>query len=271
MKKLALAFLCLVSAAFFTSCVDPVENPEPSIAIKTGENYIFEGQTIDLYKEYCVGFRAASNAQTQKELSSARYTFKVADLAGVVTTLKDTTYTISGNEWEMIDTLFLELERDLIGKGTFSLTVTDVDRNSKSVELSCNINLPATPLISRTFEWYRLGNTQTGLQEYGLKWESNQKATHAQIKPLDGVKLYQFKESDWQATTDNIQKAALFADGGTEITVYNNVSTSAGGTYNDVIGTKMADGTLHLINVTGCVIGEFQPQGYPITIKGTSK
>ena len=77
MKKLALALVCLVSVAFFASCNEPVANPEPSIAVMTGENYIFDGQTIDLYKDYNLGFRVASNSQTQKELASFSLVTKV--------------------------------------------------------------------------------------------------------------------------------------------------------------------------------------------------
>ena len=69
MKKLALALMCLVSVAFFASCTQPVENPEPSIAVVTGENYIYDGQTIDLGVNYNLGFRVASNSQTMKELA----------------------------------------------------------------------------------------------------------------------------------------------------------------------------------------------------------
>ena len=70
MKKLALALVCFVSVAFFASCTEPVANPEPSIAVMTGDNYIYDGQTIDLYQEYNLGFRVASNSQTLKELAS---------------------------------------------------------------------------------------------------------------------------------------------------------------------------------------------------------
>ena len=64
MKKLALALMCLVSVAFFASCNKPVANPEPSIAAKTGENYVYDGQTVDLGQNYTLGFVAASNSQT---------------------------------------------------------------------------------------------------------------------------------------------------------------------------------------------------------------
>ena len=91
------------------------------------------------------------------------------------------------------------------------------------------------------------------------------------VIPLDGVTLYSFNSTDWDATTTDVEKAALFADGAEEIIVYNKVSTSNEATYNDVIGTKMSDGTLHLIHVTRCVIDAYQSAGYPIHITGEAK
>ena len=52
MKKLALALVCLVSVAFFASCDPEITNPEPTIAVITGENYVYDGQTIDVNTDY---------------------------------------------------------------------------------------------------------------------------------------------------------------------------------------------------------------------------
>ena len=40
MKKLALALVCLVSVAFFASCDPTTDQPEPSIAILSGLEYV---------------------------------------------------------------------------------------------------------------------------------------------------------------------------------------------------------------------------------------
>lgn len=277
MKKLALALVCLVSVAFFASCEKPVENPEPSIAVVTGDNYVYDGQTIDLYQEYQIGFRAASNSQTQKELSSFRMEVKVYDGSEVRNLVYefDTTFAISGTEYVFEDVVYFEMDRDIVGVAEYTATVTDIDGKLNSTTLTVNLNLAEEPLAVTDFEWFRHGsNNQHGLEEYGLVWEQNAKETHAQIKPIpnSGVILYKFEDSSvWDRVIFPSQKEAVFSDGAVTASVYNNVSTSQNGQYDDVIGTRMPDGTFHLIRVEMCRIGTYTAQGYPITIYGKSK
>ena len=263
MKKLALALVCLFSVAFFASCDPDITNPEPSIQALQGEEYIQDNDIVDLDTPYAFGFVVASNPQTNKDLASL--VVKIGDMEWAnkdLTGLKEFTY---------IDTVEWGLDRDIVYTDIITAVVTDADGKTATATLNVSVNQPAQQLVARTFEWYRLGNTQTGLEEFGLYWERNIKETHAQIKPIEGVTLYTFDSNVWDATTTNLDKAALFADGATEIEVYNNVSTSTADTYDDVIGTKMADGTLNLIHVTRCVIDAYQSAGYPIHITGEAK
>ena len=269
MKKLALALACLVSVAFFASCDKPVENPEPSIAILNEEGYVQNNDVVDLNTEVKFGFVVSSNSQTQKALQSL--VVKIDDVvwANLTDSLTGlTTYTYK-------DVVEYKLERDsIIGASVITATVTDEAGQMNTATINLKLNQPAHPLMARTFEWYRLGNTQTGLEEFGLNWEKNIKDTHAQIKPLDGVKLFIFNPSDWGTVATDLDKAALFnkaIENNSSVEVYNNVSTTAGGTYDDVIGTVKEDGSCYLIHVTKCVIGDFQSQGYPITISGETK
>ena len=276
MKKLALALVCLVSVAFFASCTEPVANPEPSIAVMTGENYIFDGQTIDINNDYNIGFRVASNSQTQKELASFRletkyYEGTAEDVRPEI--LDDTTMTISGTEFVYDDIVrFVPNKSGIIGKIEFVATAYDKDNKMNTKTVTVNLNQPEDPLTVADFEWFRHGNTQEGLEAYGLYWESNAKSPFAQIKPLPGVVLYKFADSSvWDEVTFPSQKDAVFSDGAVTASVYNNVDVNQNGTYDDVIGTRMADGTLHLIRVEMCRIGTYTPQGTPITIFGKSK
>lgn len=271
MKKLALALVCLVSVAFFASCDPEITNPEPSIALITGENYVYDGQTIDVNTDYLFGVRAASNSQTGKELASFKMELKIMDMYDQVEYTQDTTYAISGTEYVYQDTLGFTYNRELVGKVEITATAIDADGKSCHVTIKLNVNQPAQPLEVKDFEWYRLGNTQTGLEEYGLFWERNAKSPYAQIKPLNGVTLYKFDSSVWAATTTDVQKAALFSDSNFVVSVYNNVDVNANGDYDDVIGTRMENGTMHLINVKKCTIDAQQTQGRPIHITGQSK
>lgn len=279
MKKLAMALACLVSVAFFASCTEPVANPEPSIAVMTGDNYIYDGQTIDLYQDYNLGFRVASNSQTLKELASFRletklYNGTTEDVRPEV--IGDTTMTISGSEFVYEEIVSFELAKSgIIGKVEYVATVYDKDNKMNTMTLTVNLNQAEDLLPVTDFEWFRHGsNIQHGLEEYGLVWEQNAKETHAQIKPIpnSGVILYKFENSNvWNEVLFQSQKEALFSDGAVTAAVYNNVSTSENGQYNDVIGTRMPNGTFHLIRVEMCRIGTYTDQGYPITIYGKSK
>ena len=276
MKKLALALVCFVSVAFFASCNKPVENPEPSIAVMTGDNYIYDGQTIDLYQEYNLGFRVASNSQTLKELASFSLVTKLYE--GTAEDVRpeiigDTTITISGSEFVYEETVSYELAKsEIIGKIEYVATVFDKDNNMNTTTVTVNLNLPEEPLNVVDFEWYRLGNEQTGLAEYGLVWDQNAKSPFAQIKPMDGVILYKFDSSVWDEVTLPSQKIAKFSDGAVTTSVYNNVDVNQGAIYDDVIGTRTTDGQYHLIHVTSSRILQYQaPYGTPCYIYGQAK
>lgn len=276
MKKLALALVCLVSVAFFASCDPEITNPEPTIAVITGENYVYDGQTIDVNTDYLFGVRAASNSQTGKELASFKLNLKIMNMDDQVEYTQDTTYAISGTEYVYQDTLGFTYNRELVGKVEITATAIDADGKSCHVTINLTINQPAQPLIARTFTWYRLGNTITGLDEYGLNWRGNYpRDTYAKLEPKDGVKLYIFNSEDWTNTTTDLEKAALFNNALETMTPaenYFNVNvTQANMTYDDVIGTVLADGTCHLIHVTSSKATYLGTQGTEITITGESK
>jgi len=276
MKKFALALMCLVSVAFFASCTKPVENPEPSIAVMTGDNYIYDGQTINLFQEYNLGFRTASNSQTLKELAKFQLQTKFYEAGDEESSrpevIADTTVTLTGTEYVYQEVeVFTWAQRDqVVGKIEFTAIVTDVDGKSNTKTISVNLNLAEQPLEVVDVDFYRLGDTQTGLSDYGLYWERNAKAPFAQIKPVQGAFLYIFDSSVWEEVVLPSQKIAKFADGATTAAVYNNVDVNANGTYNDVIGTYY-NGEYHLINITSCVIGAQQSAGRPIHIYGYAK
>ena len=275
MKKLALALVCLVSVAFFASCEPEVTYPDPSIAVKTGDNYLYDGQTIDLYQDYNLGFLCSSNSQTMKELASFRLETKlysVGEEDSRPEVIGDTTVTLTGNEYVYEEAVRFELaQRELVGKVEYTATLIDVNSKSHSITLTVNLNLNEQPLEVADFEWFRQGNTQSGLEEYGLYWDRNAKSPFAEIKPLDGVILYKFDSSVWDDVVLPSDKVAIFSDGAVTAAMYNNVDVNQNGTYDDVIGTRMTDGTYHLIHVEMCRIGTYTSQGTPITIYGKSK
>ena len=268
MKKLALALVCLVSVAFFASCEPDVTNPEPTIAVYQEEGYVANGDVVDLNTEINFGFTCAANFQTGKKLASL-----VVSVDEVIDTIVDLTgmsdYTYKG-------VMSYELRRDVIGESVISAVLTDEAGRTATATITLSINQPAQQLLSKTFEWYRLGNTITGLDEYGLTWKGNYpKDNYAKLVPQDGVKLYIFKAEDWENVKTDVDKAAFFlAAIETQETAdeYFEVNVTQGEmTYDDVIGTVMADGTCHMIHVTGSKANYLGSQGTEVTISGVSK
>ena len=259
--------------SFTTSIVAP-----PLIQILQGDSYVYDGQVINIGTDYIYGIRVASNTQTNKELATLKLSVSLTDMNDVEYYADDTTINISGTEYTYQEPLNFSLDRDeLISKFNITATVTDVDGNMNSLTTHLVINLPEEPLTEEPltevdFEWYRCGNEQTGLEEYGLYWYRNAKSPFAEIKPLDGVLLYKFNDSSvWDEIESESQKAALFSNSAVTAAIYNDVDVSQNSTYDDLIGTRMPDGSLHLIHVELFIVGSYTPAGTPFTIYGKAK
>lgn len=266
MKKLALALVCFASVAFFASCTPEITNPEPSIAIFAGDNdYLYDGMQIDVNVEYPFCFKVASNAQTAKEL--ANFKIYIDDEIQIDST-------ISGNEFEFTGVFTYE-QREIIDETVIKAVVTDVDGKANTATINLTVNQPAQPLEVGTYEWYRLGNNITGLDEFGLVWKGNYpKDTYAKLIPADGVSLFIFNSEDWETVTTDVEKVAFFtnavefqhpAEEYWEVNV-----TQESMEYDDVIGTIMPDGTCHLIHVIKSH-SESIPQGTETTITVQAK
>lgn len=266
MKKLALALMCLVSVAFFASCNQP--KGQPSIAVLQEEGFVKDGDVVNLGEEVNFGFVMATAPESNSLLKSL--IIKIDDEAPDTIDIQGTEYTYKG-------VITYNLSRDeIVGNSTIIATVYDAVGEFATTSIKLSINQPAQPLISRTFTWYRLGNTITGLDEYGLNWRGNYpRDTYAKLEPKDGVKLYIFNSEDWTNTTTDLEKATLFNKAIETMTPAENYFkvnvTQANMTYDDVIGTVLADGTCHLIHVTTSKATSLGAQGTEITITGEAK
>ena len=272
MKKLALALICLVSVAFFASC-DPIENPEPTIALMEGS--IAENQIVDLNAPCILGIHVESNAQTNSPLATLVVTITDETSNMII----ETTFNYeSQTSYDYVDTLTFPITRDtIIGQAIINAVVTDEAGKTNTLNFKVNLNEVDPPLEELAFSWFRQGSGTVEFPDFGLQWVGNWKETHAQIKPMDGVILYQFEAADWANATTVSQKVALFLKAvetqQEALTVFNGVSTSASNdNYDFVLGTiTPEDRNYHLIHITKCEIGEFAPAGYPITISGQAK
>ena len=278
MKKLALALVCFASVAFMASCVKTVEHPEPSIAVMTGEDYVYDGQTVDLNVNYKVGFHAASNSQTQKELASFNLAASLYELDGTLIESRDSTYVISGTEYDHQEGLNFNFTntRDLVGKVSITGTVTDVDGKRNAVTINLNINQPAITLEIEPINWVKTGHNVQDLSAYGLVWkETNYKSPFTHIIPAEGSTLYLIENGDevFNSIVTDIDlnnKFAELAETGRPIDDYKNVDCNASADYHDLLIVKEANGKLHAININRADITT-PAAGTRITITGKAK
>ena len=278
MKKLALALVCFASVAFMASCVKTVEHPEPSIAVMTGEDYVYDGQTVDLNVNYKVGFHAASNSQTQKELASFNLAASLYELDGTLIESRDSTYVISGTEYDHQEGLNFNFTntRDLVGKVSITGTVTDVDGKRNAVTINLNINQPAITLEIEPINWVKTGHNVQDLSAYGLVWkETNYKDPFTHILPAEGSTLYLVENGDQDfanivTDVDLNNYFSQLAETGRPIDDYNKIDCNADANYHDLLIVKEANGKLHAINITYADITSLSA-GTRITITGKAK
>ena len=279
MKKLALALVCLVSVAFFASCDPEITNPEPTIAVMTGDNFVYDGQTIEMNTNYSLGFVAASNAQTLKELKTFNLAIKIVDTENEEIYADDTTYNVSGTEYVYQNDEFGFAYRDLIGKVEITATITDVDNQVKSTTINLNLNAEE-PIFSTTFEWVRRGTTlvsEAEMAAVGLNWPGNYpREDFVRIVPLDGCVMYIVEDGDdFDAITTQSEKDAYFADlreNGTPAARYTEISAwAAERTYNTMLAVIDAAGEKHLVHISRSTVGSAGSAGGLFTIFGELK
>jgi hypothetical protein len=264
MKKLALALVCLISVAFFASCTP---EGQPTISVLPGEEYVHDGDIINVNEEFNIGFTMSSSIESGQKLAS--FTLVIDDETFETVKLDDTEFTFERTlALNTVDT------RDDIDNVVITGTVTDVLGKSASVTITLILD-ETQELIVEGFEWNRQGGAAaTGnLADFGLVWESNQKEVHAVIKPASNeVKLYEIPAEKWEEVTTYPEKVALFADGGVavEIRNYQGVSAEASHQYDDVIATYY-NGEYYLLHITEGIVTTQSGVGTIITIKGESK
>ena len=263
MKKLALALLCLVSVAFFASCDEKVEHPEPSIAILVEDGYVANNAFVNEMEEVYFGFVVASNPETQEALASLIVT--VDDQPwDTVTFTNETEYTYKSG------VIYTPAKDSIVRTSTITAIVTDAAGQSATATIDLSILYKEQPLVATDFAWNRHGAAAVtgGIEEYGLQWTSNGKEIFAELKPMDGATLYEFDPSVWSATTNEVQKATLFSELPLSIPVFKKVSAWASNNYDFVIGTTY-QGKNYLIHITEGIVSTFK--GTDIVIKGQAK
>lgn len=262
MKKLALALVCLISVAFFASCTP---EGQPTISVLPGEEYVHDGDIINVNEEFNIGFTMSSSIESGQKLAS--FTLVIDDETFETVKLDDTEFTFERTlALNTVDT------RDDIDNVVITGTVTDVLGKSASVTITLILD-ETQELILENFEWNRHGgDAATGnLAELGLAWNSNAKdEVFAVITAVEGAELYEVPAEKWAQVTTQPEKVALFGEGGGALPIraYKGVSAFSSDTYDDVIATRY-NGEYYLIHITEGIVSTFK--GTDVTIKGEWK
>lgn len=261
MKKLALALVCLISVAFFASCTP---EGQPTISVLPGEEYVHDGDIINVNEEFNIGFTMSSSIESGQKLAS--FTLVIDDETFETVKLDDTEFTFERTlALNTVDT------RDDIDNVVITGTVTDVLGKSASVTITLILD-ETQELILENFEWNRHGGAAaTGnLAELGLAWNTNEKDVFAVITAVEGAELFEVPAEKWSQITTEPEKVALFSEGGGALPIraYKGVSAFASNNYNDVIATRY-NGEYYLIHITEGIVSTFK--GTDVTIKGEWK
>lgn len=276
MKKLALALLCLFSVAFFASCNKTIDHPEPSIAVKTGDNYLMDGATINFENQYKLGIRCESNTQTKKELANFRLQAKIFSVEGLEVASYDSTWLVSGTEYTYEESWSIIPPRELVARVVITATITDVAGKYNSAVLHLNLDVPTQALVSSPITWVKTGHNVQDLSAYGLVWkENNYKSPFTHIVPAEGSVLYLVENGDaaFAGLTTDLDLLRYFADlteSVDPIDDYKNIDCNASANYHDLLICMDGNDDLHAILISRADIetGSF---GTRITITGNAK
>lgn len=262
MKNLKIAMILVAAVALFCSCGDPVA---PTASLLNGEGT--NEANFDLAKAESMEIALTGTITADKGIKTLNVTKTILDAEeNVLGDVVEYEFTepyegLTSYSFAIAETL-AKAAVENAAKVEYSVVV--VDNKDIATSAVYTVNVVAPVFSEATFEWYRLGNTKVGLDEFGLNWASNAKAIEAVIKPVEGAKLYVLTAADYAAT--ELSELTL----GTEATQYKSVSCEASKDYNDVIAT-VYNGKTYLMHITRGEVATVTGQGTKVTITGTYK
>ncbi|MGB0176614.1 MAG: hypothetical protein ACPF9D_05570 [Owenweeksia sp.] len=136
------------------------------------------------------------------------------------------------------------------GTREYRFVVTDEKGLSASQTITVTTAPGTTPLTaSQPFTWTRVGGTPAvGLDQFGLKWESNT-GTSAIVTKDAASKMVNLGSAAWTGIS-TVEELDAAINNSSELAQYTNVSVQADGTYDDVLGVKLSNGTVFMLHIT---------------------
>lgn len=155
------------------------------------------------------------------------------------------------------------------GTYDYLFIVTDEDGLRETREVEVTVAGATTDLTTAaSFTWQRMGGAAgTGLDQFGLQWTNNT-STSAIVTKDAATTMVDLGSAAWtNITTVEGLMAAIQA--GTAITEYDNVSVTADGTYDDVLGV-IYNNKVYMLHITNATVTS-GTGGTDVTIDGEFK
>lgn len=251
MKKTIYLFgLLLLAGAFVVSSCkkddddddQPTSYP-PVLTFIGGGDYVDSDATLIVNEAFMVGINASENATSGKNIES----FEVVRTFNNIPVDVYSEDNIGEPNYTWSDTLFANAE---VGIERWTFTVTD--KNGESTELAINITTEAgtTPLAApEALQWQRVaGAPGTGLDMFGLKWESNVKDIMAVIAKDGAEKLVELEATTWTGL-ETVEDLMAAVGTGTDMEDFRGISATTPQTYDIVLATQY-NGEYFLIHLT---------------------
>jgi hypothetical protein len=268
-KYLALAFAGLFA---ITSCTDDDETSLAAFLTVTEAGSGSTGGAITITQGETLSFAIDSRKGDSDMETFAISISGVNTVNPIPTSLQGNSfpYTLSNADDETyLDTVVFVSAGNNLGNTVYTFTVTDKDGNTDEVSFNVTVDAGTTALSSPSaFTWTRVGGAAaTGLDQFGLKWTSN--SSTSAIVALDaGTKMVELTPADWSSIATQEDLASAISSG-TSVTEYRGVSSSANGTYDDVLGVNY-NGVNYILNITQGAVTT-GTAGTTITINGEYK
>lgn len=234
----------------------------PNIDFKGGSDYISSDATVTAGEDFKIGITASSNANSGKKLTSVKYTVTSNN---VVVLEHDSVFSETNYNLDYI------FRMDDAGSGVFKFVVTDKDGEMNTISLTVTAEAATTPLTAATDTFFeRVGGADgTGLEGFGLKWNSNAKVVSAVIQKDAATKLVMLSPEAWALLT-TVEELVVAVDAAADMDAYKGISVEADGTYDEVIAC-IHNGEYHMIHLTSADVSVDQVSGTTVKIYGQSK
>jgi len=248
-KYLALALIGLFT---FTSCEDDNDTSLGAFLTVTEAGTGSTGGAITIAQGEVLGFVIDARKGESDMETFAVSVSGVNTVNPIPTSLQGNNfpYDIANADDETyIDTVLFVNAGANIGNTVYTFTVTDKDGNTDAVTFTVTVDAGTTALSTpASFTWQRAGSAAaTGLAQFGLKWTLNS-ATSAIVALDAGTKMVILTSAQWSSLSTQEDLASAIT-AGSAVTEYRGVSSSADGTYDDVLGVSH-NGMSYILNVT---------------------